>query len=348
MSAGNCCPQKSNFCCRSAAIKSGRHPVAFIPVSTSLSIGERLAAWRVRLGFGRLNYRVKPGLYAVGRPGPRSEVLVSANYKLSFDKLRSSLAGQDLWILVLDTAGINVWCAAGKGSFSVAEIARRIEASDLRKVVEHRRLILPQLAAPGVAAHRLPGETGFRVIYGPVRAADLSRFLANDRRADPDMRRVTFSTGERLTVALIELVRVFKYFFVFALVLLAFLLLSGSLCPASVLRGGLPVLGALLAGTLLVPLLLPILPFRPFILKGWLAGLIWAFFMGLWLQPGFWGWLACLAALPVLTALVALNFTGSTTFTSQSGVNLEIKLYLRPAGILILLGLVALALELFL
>jgi CO dehydrogenase/acetyl-CoA synthase gamma subunit (corrinoid Fe-S protein) len=32
-----------------------------------------------------------------------SPVLVTANYKMSFDRLRSQLTGIDAWILVLDT-----------------------------------------------------------------------------------------------------------------------------------------------------------------------------------------------------------------------------------------------------
>ena len=70
----------------------------------------------VRLGIGRDRYTVEPGLYAMGDPGPDSPVLATANYKLTFDHLRRAIRGRDAWILVLDTKGINVWCAAGKGN----------------------------------------------------------------------------------------------------------------------------------------------------------------------------------------------------------------------------------------
>ena len=69
-----------------------------------------------------MRYKVDPGLYAVGRPTVESPVLVSANYKLSFDRLRSQLTGLDAWMLVLDTHGVNVWCSAGKGTFGTDEI----------------------------------------------------------------------------------------------------------------------------------------------------------------------------------------------------------------------------------
>ena len=79
---------------------------------------------KVRWGIGRMNYRVDPGLYSLGNPDALSPVLVSANYKMSFDRLRESLPGRNAWILVLDTDGVNVWCAAGKGTFGTEELTR--------------------------------------------------------------------------------------------------------------------------------------------------------------------------------------------------------------------------------
>ena len=114
-------------------------------VRTELLLSDRLGAYKVRWGFGRTKYRVTPGLYAVGNPDSVSPVFVTANFKLTFDKLRKELSGIDGWILVLDTRGINVWCAAGKGTFGTEELVRRIEAVELHKVVTRKRLILPQL-----------------------------------------------------------------------------------------------------------------------------------------------------------------------------------------------------------
>ena len=65
---------------------------------------------------------------------------VTANYKLSFDALRSQLADLDAWILVLETNGINVWCAAGKGTFGTDELVHRIRECQLEKVVKTRNL----------------------------------------------------------------------------------------------------------------------------------------------------------------------------------------------------------------
>jgi CO dehydrogenase/acetyl-CoA synthase gamma subunit (corrinoid Fe-S protein) len=145
---------------------------AVVPlVSTGLNSIDFLGAVMVRWGIKRDNYRVNPGLYAIGSPGPESNVFVTANYKLTFDNLRKNLSGMDGWILVLDTKGVNVWCAAGKGTFGTKELVSRIRLVSLEKIVNHKRLILPQMGATGVAAHKVKEETGFNVHYGPVRTS---------------------------------------------------------------------------------------------------------------------------------------------------------------------------------
>ena len=127
---------------------------------------------------------------------------------MSFDRLRKELAGFDAWILVLDTKGINVWCAAGKGAFGTGEIVHRIEATGLAGLVSHRTLILPQLGAPGVAANEVLKKSGFRVIYGPVRASDLKVFIEAGMKATKDMRAVKFDFMDRLVLTPVELAHV--------------------------------------------------------------------------------------------------------------------------------------------
>ena len=154
-------------------------------VSTRLSRGDKWGNLKVRLNINRMKYKVQPGLYAVGDPDADSPVLVSANYKLSFDTLRKELSGIDAWVLVLDTKGINVWCAAGKGTFGTDELVKRIEVSGLEQVVNHRKMIVPQLGAVGVAAHQVRKRSGFSVIYGPVRASDIPAFLGSGLKTTP-------------------------------------------------------------------------------------------------------------------------------------------------------------------
>lgn len=193
-------------------------------VSSTLTWQDRWGTIKARWGVGRMNYTVEPGLYALGNPDNRSHILVTANYKMSFDRLRETLSGRDTWLLVLDTKGINVWCAAGKGTFGTEELMRRIALSGLNKVVSHRELILPQLSGPGVAAHQVKKLSGFRAHYGPIRASDLTAYLEAGLKATLGMRLKTFPLRERLALIPIEIVAAFK---VSLLILFIFFLLGG-------------------------------------------------------------------------------------------------------------------------
>ncbi len=302
-------------------------PVGEVPVvATKLAVPDILGAWKVRWGFGRSHYRVNPGLYAIGKPAADAPVLVSANYKLTFDSLRKELSKQNCWLLLLDTKGVNVWCAAGKGTFSTEELVRKINATGLASLVSHRRLLLPQLGAVGVAAHTVAKETGFSVTYGPVRAADIPAFLAAGQKAAPAMRAVSFSTWDRLVLTPVEFMSAARIsLLVFGVLFLINLLAEHPFGPMDFVAYA----GAVLAGTVLTPVLLPILPGRVFAWKGWLLGFIWtALAVLLFGRHPAGGWLSAmgwLLALPAVSGYLAMNFTGSSTFTSFSGVIKEMK-----------------------
>ena len=220
-----CCPPV-------AALPQGKWVIGKIPTSagdvpaaeTSLTFADRLGSWKARWAINRMNFRVQPGLYAVGRPTAESPVFVSANYKMSFDRLRSNLEGIDGWIMVLDTRGINVWCAAGKGTFGTAEIINRIQQVRLGEIVSHRKLILPQLGAPGVSAHEVKELCGFNVIYGPIMARDIKAFIDAGYKAVPEMRKVKFTFRDRIVLIPTDLVKSSKFLF---LAMAGLLLLSG-------------------------------------------------------------------------------------------------------------------------
>lgn len=313
-----------------------RREIKITPTTAKLTRRDIFGAWKARWGINRMNYKVDPGLYSVGKPDSNSPVLVSSNYKLSFDSLRKELTGLNAWILVLDTKGINVWCAAGKGTFGTTEILNRIAIVQLEKVVSHRTLILPQLGAPGVSAHEVLKHSGFKVLYGPVRAGDIKEYLNSGKKATPEMRTVRFSTLDRLVLTPVELVQTLDISLkIFGVLFLLNLTGLGRFGPLDFYAYA----GAVLIGCVLVPVLLPWIPGRAFAWKGWLLGLIWALLVNLlngWPQAPQYGLLRALGyllILPPVSAYLAMNFTGSSTFTSFSGVFKEMKIAI-PAMII--------------
>jgi hypothetical protein len=301
-------------------------------ISTVWTWADWLRAAAVRCNVGRMRYTVEPGLYAVNEPGPDALVFVSANYKLSFDHLRGALNGIPGWLLVLDTKGINVWCAAGKGAFGTSELVRRVHAVDLAKRVSHRTLIVPQLGAPGVAAHEVHKQTGFRVVYGPVRAKDTPMFLRNGMKADADMRTVRFQLADRLAVVPVELIVSAKYALIVAV---AFAVMAGwhsggwvwSTFQTEGLIAAASALGGYIFVGIAVPGLLPWLPGRAFSIKGVFAGLMaWLLLWALGPYTRAIDLAAWLILLCVMASFMALNFTGASTYTSLSGVKKETRI----------------------
>ncbi len=332
-------PEQAASCCPSGSPAQEKKTRVIPKVSTQLTGADKWNNIKVRWGSKRMNYKVEPGIYAVGNPDENAIVLVSANYKLSFDTLRQELTGLDAWILVLDTRGINVWCAAGKGNFGTDELVRRIDITGLKEIVNHRKLIVPQLGAPGISAHRVKAQSGFNVIYGPVRASDIPTFLKAGMKATTQMRQVQFTLPDRARVVPIELVLGARKLF---LIMLVFFLFSGlnstgyslNIAVSPGLRAVLVLLLAYIAGTTAAPLLLPWLPGRSFSFKGFTAGVLFfaiSFFVVLrgvsWLETTAWFLLVSAFA-----SFLTMNFTGASTYTSLSGVKKEMR-YAVPAQI---------------
>jgi hypothetical protein len=301
-------------------------------VATELNSSDFWGAVMVRWGINRDNYRVSPGLYAVGTPGPESDVFVTANYKLTFDTLRKKLSGINGWILVLDTKGVNVWCAAGKGTFGTKELVNRINLVSLGKVVNHKRLILPQLGATGVAAHKVKEETGFNVHYGPVRAADIKKFVSNGYRADKEMRRVTFDLKDRAKLIPNDFMYG-KYYLLGAMAVV--FLISGLSSNGLSYRnfsgeGGPAILNiflAYIAGIVITPVILPYIPARQFSLKGFMSGALVFLILSFLKLTGsnVFEMISWFFIITTISSFLAMNFTGSSTFTSLSGVKKEMK-----------------------
>jgi hypothetical protein len=317
---------------------SGNAQTVIKSTSSDITLANRRDHLMARLGVKREQHLIEPGLYTMGKPTKESPVFASANYTLSFDALRSTLHGIDCYILVLDTKGINVWCAAGKGTFGTDELVHRIEAVGLNDVVNHSTLIVPQLGATGVDAREVRRRSGFKVEFGPVRASDLPEYLKT-HKASEEMRRVRFTLYDRIVLIPIEM----KNFLLPVLIASVVFALVGNYTAAAA------TIAAAFTGLVLFPILLPWIPTTDFSTKGFLIGGLTALpfalnsFYGmedeaLWLR---FGWaLAYMLVMPSISAFLALNFTGSTTFTSVTGVKREIFTYIPKMAWLFGIGII--------
>ncbi len=138
------------------------------------------------------------GLFAVGNPDDLSPVFVTANFSLTVRRVRKALRGRDGWLLVADTKGINVWCAAAGGVFTANRVIDAIKVSRLADRVRHREIILPALAASGVDREAISRETGFHSVFGPVHAQDIPAYMNADREKSDAMRRFRFDFKHKL------------------------------------------------------------------------------------------------------------------------------------------------------
>ncbi|GAB4300230.1 MAG: mercury methylation corrinoid protein HgcA [Desulfuromonadia bacterium] len=292
-----------------------------------------------------MSYAVPAGLYGVGDPGPDSPVIVTCNYKMTWDRVRRSLHGRNVWILVLQTFGVNVWCAAGKGTFGTAELVKRIQFTGLASVVSHRRLVLPILGAVGVSAHRVTKQSGFSVDYATIRADDIPQWLDNGMVTTLSMRRLTFSFWERGALVPVELIQGVKQIS-WAVVPTA-LTLGNTVSPqaAAVTTAGL--VGGMICGTVVGPLLLPWLPFRYFSAKGAFLGGIWTLLLW-WLTGRGWRmteWVGLSSVISAVSGYYLFAFTGCTPFTSRTGVKREMRCAIPLMGVGVGVGVLAMVVE---
>jgi ubiquinone/menaquinone biosynthesis C-methylase UbiE len=291
----------------------------------------RLSAWAEALGevysYLTLSFKAVPmrtGLYRVGAPGKDSPVLVTANFLLTFTQLRKHLRGIDCYVLVIDSRGINVWCAAGKGAFSAEEIANSLRATRAGEIVETRKLILPKLAANGVKYRNVRRLTGWDAVFGPVYARDLPEYLHGGCVASEGMKRVRFDLVDRSWVA-----PPFALFVAF-----------GFLAPLLVLRDLYsPMIPAIaLAAGLIFPVAFYILPTSLFFKKGLTLGLIGALAAGAILLTGgapakeIVQWTLIIVG---ITLFVAMDFSGMSPVSNYSRIREEYYVAAPLLGLII-------------
>ncbi len=155
--------------------------------------------WLLTTAFRFFPWPTKPGLQAVGQPGTDSPVFLTGNFSLSVARLKRALRGLDGWLLIANSRGINVWCAAAGGHLTTHDAISALKTSGIAGRVIHRQVILPQLAATGIEADQVQERAGWKVIWGPVDGRDLPAFLRGEE--NPKMRQVNFDPQQRLEMA---------------------------------------------------------------------------------------------------------------------------------------------------
>jgi len=143
----------------------------------------------------------KTGLIRLGNPDRNSPVLLTANYVLTVSRVKRTLAGINAFLLVTNSRGINVWCAATGGHLTAHEVISALKTTGIEQLVDHRKVILPQLAATGIEAAMVKERSGWQVVWGPVYARDIPAFLRAGCQKTPAMRQVEFPWKQRLEMA---------------------------------------------------------------------------------------------------------------------------------------------------
>jgi hypothetical protein len=185
------------------------------------------------------------------------------------------------------------------------------------------------LGAPGVCAGEISKSSGFKVTYGPVKAKDIKEFIHSGSQATTAMRTVQFTLRDRVALIPMQLVgSVKKTVIVFGILFVLNLF-------AAIPFGRIDFyayMGAWVTGCVITPVLLPWIMGRSFAWKGWLLGLIWALVFHVlngWLQIPAYSLVRAIGymlVLPSISSFYAMNFTGSSTYTSLSGVMKEMKI----------------------
>jgi ferredoxin len=156
--------------------------------------------WLLTTAFRLFPWPTRTGIRTIGNPGPDSPVILTCNFALTVAKVERVLRGLDAWLLVANSRGINVWCAAGGGHLTTHDAVSALKTTGIAERVTHRRVILPQLAAVGIEADHVQERTGWQVVWGPVDAHHLPAFL--NGKEESHMRQVAFDVPARLEMAM--------------------------------------------------------------------------------------------------------------------------------------------------
>jgi NAD-dependent dihydropyrimidine dehydrogenase PreA subunit len=148
-----------------------------------------------------LPFPCRTGLVRIGSPGPEAPVFLTGNFRLTVERVKRALAGIDAYLLVANSRGVNVWCAATGGLLTDHDVVSVLKTSGIEDLVSHRQVILPQLAATGIEGRVVQKRAGWKVVWGPVEARAIPAFLRGGLEKTAEMSTVRFPWPQRLEMA---------------------------------------------------------------------------------------------------------------------------------------------------
>ena len=169
--------------------------------------------------FRHFNFPCELGVRAIGNPNEYSPVFLSGNYTLTVHRLMKCLRPYDCYLIVANSKGSNVWCAAGMNEFNEFDIIDAINVSHLKGKVKGRRIIAPPYAAPGVDVKVIEEQTSFKLEWGPTHLDDLPDYIDKNYRRTSEMTLAQFGFLDRmeqaLSTALVYCLTIFPLLFFF-------------------------------------------------------------------------------------------------------------------------------------
>jgi len=120
---------------------------------------------------------VEAGVRAFGNPTKKSPVLATTNFALTYYTVASDIesSGLDAYLLVFDTEGLGVEAAVAGGQLDAYKANEAIESANLTEQVDHKKLIIPGMAA------RISGElehlSGWEIMVGPRDSSGIPKFI---------------------------------------------------------------------------------------------------------------------------------------------------------------------------
>jgi len=286
---------------------------------------------------------IEPGIYISGKPSKESPIIVTANYEFTYIKVMRNLKGRDAWVLCVDSRGINVWCAARGNDFGNKQLIDAVESTGIQNYSSSKTIILPQLAAGGVAIPQLPKTFPYKIKYGPIWSKDLPKYLEDQPKKKPDSMKIAkFSIFHRFRAGITHITFLFRKIFIYPILGLIILFLALGWFDKLVWLGEIVALIVLINVVIFV--LFPLSFFtRKFVYKGIFFGIINILLLGflIWLIHD--SIIYTLLNLPFIfwtTFFSTMSFSGYTMATNPREIQLEYPIFKQINRILLIFGLI--------